>query len=79
MTDTPLQRGDIIQDNDPREPGRRLEILAFCYGVKVRVRAAFPGRGRQGETYIRVDRIFLDSKPRKSGWSRVVENYSNAE
>jgi hypothetical protein len=69
-----LVRGDHIIDNDPRMPNRRLEILRFeahrhdsrCVLAVCRtVGSRFPREFR-----IRVDRIFSDGKPRRSGFSR---------
>jgi hypothetical protein len=63
-----LEIGDILQDNDPRQEGRTVEI-----------RAILPN-GVSGMSYpkgafvtIRRDRIYTDGKPRKSGFSLVIK------
>ena len=62
---TEIKPGDKIRDNDPRESGRVLTVehiadgYAHCY------------RSPQStyRTRIRLDRIYTDDKPRRSGFS----------
>ena len=62
---TEIKPGDKIRDNDPREDGRTLTVehiadgYAHCY------------RSPQSthRTRIRLDRIYTDDKPRRSGFS----------
>ena len=62
---TEIKPGDKIRDNDPREDGRVLTVehveggYAHCY------------RSSQStyRTRIRLDRIYTDDKPRRSGFS----------
>ena len=63
---TEIRPGDKIRDNDPRENGRTLTVEhvedghAHCTSPRSAYR-----------TRIRLDRIYTDDKPRKSGFSLV--------
>lgn len=70
QTTASLSVGDWIADNDPRMPNRVLEVNHVDHA---KARAAVPGRGKTGETWISLGRIHLDEKPRRSGWSRVAK------
>lgn len=72
MSDTPykpLAVGDWIEDNDPRSkhlgPWYRVTSIGPNYAV-----AHYQQTKRSVK--VRLDRIYLDGKPRKSGWSRVA-------
>lgn len=67
-----LAVADTIRDNDPRMPGRTLRIVDFeaDENDSRKVRAVCTsGRGR--DVRILVSRIFMDDKPRRSGWTLV--------
>jgi hypothetical protein len=63
-----INAGDILLDNDPRMPQRRLRVVAvtdeFAYCT------ALHG-GRQ--VRINLARIYTDGKPRRCGFTRVEE------
>ena len=68
-TTRPLAVGDRAQNNEM--PGvcgtvRHIEVVAEQPGY-----AVIAGKGWQ--TRIRLDRVKLDGKPRKSGWNRVED------
>jgi hypothetical protein len=73
-----LKIGDRIRDNDPRMPGRVLVVKAFGGNVVAGAKAPFVVaslRGphdQTGETRINRNRIHMDGKPRRSGWSLVA-------
>lgn len=61
--------GARIRDNDPRMPGRVLEVTGFEGNYVF----ASPRAGQKHRlTRIRRDRIHTDGKPRKIGWSVVA-------
>lgn len=65
---TEITVGSRIKDNDPRMPGRVLEVSGFYDNYVF----AFVKVGRRHlATKIRRDRIHTDGKPRRSGWSLV--------
>lgn len=64
MTPT-IRIGDVIRDNDPRMPGRFLEV--------VNVYSKFVSAGNPRATvpsyeFVPIKRIHTDGKPRKSGF-----------
>lgn len=62
-----IKKGDIIRDNDPGMRGRVLAVIGFdAKGRAIAVRA-----DGSGQTRIRLDRIYGDGKPRRSGFSLV--------
>ena len=68
-----LNVGDIIQDNDPRMPGRKLTITDFEGGDERDVMAVYAicdTKHREG-IRINVARIFTDGKARRYGFNRV--------
>lgn len=68
----PIQVGDRIRDNDPRRGGQELIVrdIVERHGV-VRLKANC--WGEMGPWHrIREDRVFTDSKPRRTGWSLVT-------
>lgn len=65
MADRPLCVGDTVQDDDPRS-GHRLPMVV----EKIIDRFAVL-RGHHSHTTVRLDRIHVDGKRRRSGWSRV--------
>jgi hypothetical protein len=67
-----LEVGDIIKDNDPRMPGRKLEIVHFGQDDRLRIMALCNtvGSNPRGH-WIRINRIFTDGKPRRYGFSRL--------
>ena len=69
----PLAVGDLIRDNDPRMAARPALVITGFVGISpcVRFIASLPGCGGKSETRIARERIHLDGKPRRSGWSRV--------
>lgn len=60
-----LNVGDLIKDNDPRMTGRVLRVFDICGDM---VRAL--GGGKIAVLSRR--RIYTDSKPRRSGFSKVT-------
>lgn len=64
----PLKVGDRIRDNDPRVTYERvLTVWDFCAN-ETHVLAS----DRSGAKFrIQIKRIFLDGKPRRTGFSRV--------
>jgi hypothetical protein len=64
-----LKAGQVLYDNDPRYLGRKVEV--------VRVEGAYAVcmcGPRQAK--VRLDYIFSDGKPRRSGYSTVAEDGS---
>lgn len=58
--------GDRIKDNDPRMPDRVLMV------INISVLSGVYAQDRHGRcNWYRRDRIFTDSKPRRTGFSRV--------
>jgi hypothetical protein len=57
-----LQVGQILYDNDPRYPGRQVEV------VKVEDRRVICKCGPR-EVTIRPDRVHMDGERRRSGYS----------
>lgn len=68
-----LEVGDVIQDNDPRMPGRKLVIARFEQDRGIApVKAICRLQGRfPREFSIMVSRIFTDDKVRRSGFRRI--------
>jgi hypothetical protein len=60
-----LEKGQILYDNDPRYPGRKLEV------VRVEVSYAICKSGTR-QMRVRLDRIHSDGAPRRSGYSMVA-------
>jgi hypothetical protein len=64
-----LKVGQVLYDNDPRYRGRRVQVVriegsyAFCLSGPRQVK-------------VRLDYIFSDDKPRRSGYSTVAEDGS---
>ena len=61
---TEIKPGDTIRDNDPREDGRTLTVERVEAGY---AHCASPCSAHR--TRIRLDRIYTDDKPRRSGFS----------
>lgn len=60
-----IKIGDMIKDNDPRMPGRKLKIIGMD---NTHVRAS----SNYGSTVsIKKDRIFTDEKERRTGFSLI--------
>lgn len=69
-----LRVGDRIRDNDPKMLRCTIMTVVGFDDNNPRGRRAivrFDPLSRMHETRIRLDRIHLDDKPRRSGWSRV--------
>jgi hypothetical protein len=64
-----LKPGQILHDNDPRYRGRKLEV------VRVEGSYAVCMCGPR-QVKVRLDYIFRDGKPRRSGYSAAVEDGS---
>ena len=63
----PLATGDHVIDNDPRQPKLEYTVCDLENGRAVlRLNTGIT-------TKVRIDRIHLDGKPRKSGWSRILD------
>jgi hypothetical protein len=71
LADSGIKVGDVIVDNDPRMPNRRLTIGEFVVsGGDIYARAKGRARGNASRMIeIRLDRIHTDGKPRRSGFS----------
>jgi hypothetical protein len=64
-----LKAGQILYDNDPRYRGRKVEV--------VRVEGAYAVcLSGPRQVKVRLDHIFGDGKPRRSGYSTVTEDDS---
>jgi hypothetical protein len=61
-----LKSGQILHDNDPRYSGRKLEV------VRVEGSYAVCMCGPR-QVKVRLDYIFSDGKPRRSGYSAVED------
>ena len=62
--------GMRIRDNDPRMGGRELRVIAVLTGFgKVAAHGTNPWSDRT--THIKISRIYIDGKPRKSGFSLI--------
>jgi hypothetical protein len=61
-----LKMGQVLYDNDPRYRGRKVEV------VRVEGSYAVCLSGPR-QVKVRLDYIFSDGKPRRSGYSTVVE------
>ena len=61
-----LKAGQILYDNDPRYRGRKLEV------VRVQGSYATCMCGPR-QVKVRLDYIFSDGQPRRSGYSTVAE------
>ena len=68
-----VEVGDIIQDNDPRMPQRKLKIIRFEQErAAAPVKAIFTSQDKfPREFSIGVYRIFTDGKPRRYGFSLI--------
>jgi hypothetical protein len=64
-----LKAGQVLYDNDPRYPGRKVEVV--CVQGSVAICKCGP---RQMQ--IRLAYIFDDGEPRRSGYSTVAPNDS---
>jgi hypothetical protein len=62
-----LKAGQILYDNDPRYRGRKLEV------VRVEDSYAVCMCGPR-QVKVRLEYIFSDGQPRRSGYSTVVDN-----
>ena len=62
-----LKAGQVLYDNDPRYRGRKVEV------VRVEGSYAVCMSGPR-EVKVRLDYIFSDGKPRRSGYSIVAED-----
>jgi|GEM_PF-2293029 hypothetical protein len=62
-----VKAGQVLYDNDPRHRGRKVEVLRI-----EGIRAVCISGLRQVK--VRLDRIFGDGQPRRSGYSTVVED-----
>ena len=60
-----LEKGQILYDNDPRYPGREVEV------VRVEDSYAICKSGPR-QMKVRLDRIHSDGAPRHSGYSTVA-------
>ena len=64
-----LKAGQVLHDNNPRYRGRKVEV------VRVEGSYAVCMSGTR-QVKVRLDHIFSDGKPRRSGYSTVVEDSS---
>jgi hypothetical protein len=64
-----LEPGQILHDNDPRYSGRKLEV------IRVEGSYAVCMCGPR-QVKVRLDYIFSDGKPRRSGYSAAAEDGS---
>jgi hypothetical protein len=62
-----LKAGQVLYDNDPRYRGRKVEV------VRIEGSCAVCLCGPR-QVKVRLDYIFSDGKPRRSGYSTVAEN-----
>jgi hypothetical protein len=66
-----LKAGQVLYDNDPRYRGRKIEVVriegpyAVCMSGPRQVK-------------VRLEHIFSDGKPRRSGYSTVAENHTSS-
>ena len=60
-----LKAGQVLHDNDPRYPGRKVEV------VRVEASRAICKCGPR-QMRIRLSAIFNDGEPRRSGYSTVA-------
>lgn len=65
-----LKVGMLVRDNDPRLEGRT-RYVERIEGDRA-VLSLLMGHGWFRPTKVRLDRIHLDGKPRRSGWSVVA-------
>jgi hypothetical protein len=65
-----LKAGQVLYDNDPRYRGRKVEV------VRVEGSYAVCMSGPR-QVKVRLDYIFCDGKPRRSGYSTVAEDQLN--
>ena len=61
-----LKAGQVLYDNDPRYRGRKVEVVRI-----EGIRAVCMSGPRQVK--VRLDYIFSDGQPRRSGYSTVAE------
>ena len=66
-----LKVGDLVRDNDHREPARIMRVHAIDGSGRAVLRMADPRLGALHQTRIKLDRFYTDGKSRKSGWSVV--------
>lgn len=64
MEDSKVKVGDVLTDNDPRNPGRTLKVKSV--GAMRAMCESAPGR----YVYVLLTRIHSDGKPRRSGFDR---------
>lgn len=64
-----LRVGLMVKDNDPRQPNRIMRIHGFDGKGRAILRMPSERLGQMGETRIAINRIYLDKKPRRSGWN----------
>jgi len=64
-----LKAGQVLYDNDPRYRGRKVEI------VRVDGSYAICNSGPR-QVKVRLDYIFSDGQPRRSGYSTVAQTES---
>ena len=62
-----LKAGQVLYDNDPRYRGRKVEVVRI-EGIRAICMAGLR------QVKVRLDRIFGDGQPRRSGYSTVVED-----
>lgn len=65
-----IKVGDVLQDNDPRQNGKRVTVIAIENEDAADFAVYQAGRRR---ARIRCDRIFTDGKPRTKGFNLVRE------
>ena len=70
---TEIKPGDVIKNNDPRMKGRTLTVEQIEGGyAHCCVRNPWTFYRIHTRTRIRLNRIYTDDKPRKSGFSRIA-------
>jgi hypothetical protein len=62
-----LKAGHVLHDNDPRYRGRKIEF------VRIEGSYALCTSGPR-QVKVRLDRIFSDGMPRRSGYSTILQN-----
>jgi hypothetical protein len=62
-----LKAGQVLYDNDPRYPGRKVEVV--CVEGSFAICKCGPRRMQ-----IRLAYIFSDGEPRRSGYSIIAPN-----
>lgn len=61
--------GDHVRDNDPRSDYRTRVVVAISSEGRAQLR--HPRITEIPSTWVRLDRIYTDGKPRRTGWSVV--------